>query len=251
MSQVVAVTVAVEDPECEWSSGLFSCFDDCGSCMFGWCCAPCAIASARSDFDGSNWCFNCCCANWYSCGYGFCATRNIVREGYHIEGSCIGDLCLPFWCCTGPCALCQVLRETKIRGQVQGTVTVQAANGRTITKQAKDGNNVWGSGLFSCCSDLSACCYACWCPCCATASATAKYDGSNWIFNCLCKSPCLAQSVIRTGKYDIAGSCCDDCCAPFFFGPCAISRLIREVEARGNVHQVQQPGLVEQPPMQN
>lgn len=38
----------------------------------------CAMASARTAFDGSNHCMNCCCASP-------ALLRNIVREGYHIE----------------------------------------------------------------------------------------------------------------------------------------------------------------------
>merc|ERR1711924_395301 len=45
----------------QWSSGLFGCFDDCGSCMYGWCCLCCASASARCNYDGSNCFFNFFC----------------------------------------------------------------------------------------------------------------------------------------------------------------------------------------------
>jgi Cys-rich protein (TIGR01571 family) len=43
-----------------------------------------------------------------------CASRNIIREGYHIKGNCVMDI-LCAGCCL-PCSNCQVLSEAETRG---------------------------------------------------------------------------------------------------------------------------------------
>merc|ERR1711935_379659 len=220
--------VSVQDPESQWRSGICSCFNDCGLCVYAFFCPWCAVASARSNFDMSNFFFNLCCVNQ-------CVVRNIVREAYNIEGTCLGDLCWP--CCFGPCSAAQLLRETKSRGNCNA-VTVLGADGQSIQAETKEGANAWSSGLCGCFSDCSSCCYAWWCPCCAVATASSNYDGSNFCFNCLVKNPCVAHSIIREGEYNIDGTCLEDCCAPAFCAPCAISRLLREVEVRGSINEV-------------
>ena len=81
----------------------------------------CYYAKTRTLFDESNCLFNLLCL-------GPVAIRNIVREGYGIEGSCFGDIlttcCLP--CCTG----IQLRAEVNARGPVtdQNNVYI-AANG--------------------------------------------------------------------------------------------------------------------------
>ena len=42
------------------------------------CCPQCATASARTEYDESNFWFNCCCV-------GGALTRSIIREGLSIE----------------------------------------------------------------------------------------------------------------------------------------------------------------------
>ena len=51
--------------------------------------------------------FNCCCLNGVN-------GRNIIREGYGIQGDCCMDS-LTALCC-GPCSSTQLLIETKKRG---------------------------------------------------------------------------------------------------------------------------------------
>merc|ERR1712159_183265 len=223
MAQVVSVT----HQEVPWSSGLCSCFDDFGSCAYAFCCPCCANASARTNFDGSNMCFNCLCASP-------CVVRNIVREAYNIEGTCAGDICLPIWC--GACSIAQLLRESKTRGSATSAL-VQTNQGQVIKAEQQEGLNTWTSGLCSCFDDFGSCAYAFCCPFCANASAVTNYDGSNWCFNCCAKHPCMAQSIIREGKYNIQGTCLEDICIPYFCTCCAVSRLLREVKARGNINQ--------------
>jgi len=92
-----------------WTRGLGSCCDYPGQCIYACICPACAAASERSNFDRSNWCFNLFTVQP-------CAARNIVREGYNINGGCCGDI-LVMWCCT-PCGLVQMHREIETRGQV-------------------------------------------------------------------------------------------------------------------------------------
>ncbi len=62
---------------------------------------------ARSHYDGSNQCFN------HVCMAGP-LLRNIIREGYAIEGGCCGDIAAAV--CCAPCAACQMLHEVRERG---------------------------------------------------------------------------------------------------------------------------------------
>lgn len=92
----------------DWDEGLFNVFSaGAGTCFKGFCCPNCVSASARTDHDGSDWWFNCCCINQV-------VARSIVREGYGIAGGCFGDI---FWggCC-GPCSAIQIAHEATVRG---------------------------------------------------------------------------------------------------------------------------------------
>jgi Cys-rich protein (TIGR01571 family) len=100
------------------------------------------MASARSKFDESNWCFNCCVLTppvctcvislsafslslFLSLSLSFSLSfslsnlalpvvsvqvlRNIVRQGYNIEGNCCLDILCG--CCLMDCAICQTMNE--------------------------------------------------------------------------------------------------------------------------------------------
>ena len=70
-----------------------------------------ALASAKSQFDGSEWCFNVCCFSFSPC-----IVRNYVRMGYEIDGRVgYSDCFCPTLC--APCAITQLLNETNSRGQ--------------------------------------------------------------------------------------------------------------------------------------
>mmetsp|Transcript_10306 Transcript_10306/g.15668 ORF Transcript_10306/g.15668 Transcript_10306/m.15668 type:complete len:255 (+) Transcript_10306:62-826(+) len=93
----------------------------------------------------------------------------------------------------------------------------------------------WSTSLLGgCCSNLSNCCYATFCPVCALASAKKSFDGSNFCFNCCCFcSPCLVRNYIRNG-YGIDGRIgVSDFCIPCACAPCSIAQLLNEVDAQG------------------
>ena len=81
-----------------WNNALFGgyCCNDIFNCLYGTFFPACAMASAKSIFDGSDWCFNCMCFSPNPC-----LTRNYIRRGYGITGRIgISDcfttgLCLP------------------------------------------------------------------------------------------------------------------------------------------------------------
>jgi len=235
---LMAVVVTQQHAEVPWTSGLCSCFDDFSSCCYACMCPMCAGASAREDFDGSNWCFNCLCLN-------ACVLRNVVREAYNIEGTCLGDCCTPFLC--NCCALSQVLREVKARGSAN-SITAQTSSGQLVRVQTQEGSNQWSSSLFSCCDDIGICFYGWCCPWCSLASTMTKYDNSNWCFNCCTKNVCLSQSIIREGKYNIDGDCCTDILVPCCCMTCVICRLAREVKARGSINETRSIMQVAQAP---
>ena len=80
------------------------------TCLYGTCCPCCAVASAKTMFDGSDWCFNCVCF-----GANPCIVRNYVRMGYEIDGRAgYSDCFCPCVCC--PCAVTQLLNEVTYRG---------------------------------------------------------------------------------------------------------------------------------------
>eukprot|EP00656_Telonema_subtile_P005228 TRINITY_DN12376_c0_g1_i1.p1 TRINITY_DN12376_c0_g1~~TRINITY_DN12376_c0_g1_i1.p1 ORF type:complete len:177 (-),score=6.53 TRINITY_DN12376_c0_g1_i1:504-1034(-) len=164
--------------------------------------------------------FNCLCVS-------SCVTRSIVRRAYNIEGSTCGDLCWPCFC--WGCAAFQALREVKARG-------TPSQNYPLIPIEEAYRRNQWSSGVCGCFDDCGSCCYACFCPSCAVASAASRYDGSNWCFNWLCKSPCATHNILRTGKYSIKGGCGDDICLPLCCSTCVAARMLREVKVRGPVN---------------
>eukprot|EP00658_Telonema_sp_P-2_P015290 TRINITY_DN15877_c0_g1_i9.p1 TRINITY_DN15877_c0_g1~~TRINITY_DN15877_c0_g1_i9.p1 ORF type:complete len:288 (+),score=64.03 TRINITY_DN15877_c0_g1_i9:101-865(+) len=180
--------------------------------------------------------FNFCCVNG-------CVVRNIVREAYHNEGTCVSDICIP--CCCPCCSVAQILREVIAKGSAN-SVNMITTTGQVVRMETVEGSNLWSSELTSCCDDCGSCLYACCCPWCANSSVMTKYDGSNWWFNCFAKQPCVAQSILREGKYNIDGTCCGDVLEPCCCYSCAISRLLREVKVRGPV---QSPGalVIQQP----
>lgn len=109
--------------EVPWSTGLFSCFDDCPNCCIT-CCCPCITFGQISEIVdegvttcGANaaiytligyftgWMGMCC----YSCLY-----RTKMRKQYMLSESPCPDCCVHCFC--ESCALCQEYRELKNRG---------------------------------------------------------------------------------------------------------------------------------------
>lgn len=103
-----------------WKTDLCSCKCGC-PCLYAYMLPSCALASARSDFDGSNCCFNVCCMT----SPGMYST---IRAGYGIPG----DGCSDWWqvMCLSCCSAHQAQREVMLRGNMAQQHTVAA-----MTKQ--------------------------------------------------------------------------------------------------------------------
>eukprot|EP01013_Petalomonas_cantuscygni_P008867 TRINITY_DN21620_c0_g1_i1.p1 TRINITY_DN21620_c0_g1~~TRINITY_DN21620_c0_g1_i1.p1 ORF type:complete len:239 (-),score=14.36 TRINITY_DN21620_c0_g1_i1:198-914(-) len=192
----------------QWSNGLFHV--DPMMCLYAFFCPTCAVASARTEYDQSNWCFNCLTGTPV-------VLRNIVREGYGIEGDCVNDILMGVFC--GCCST------------VQATLEIKARGGKSASHE---GTGKWSDGQFDCLTDPMGCLLAAVCPMVALAQARTKYDQSNCIFNCLCLPPAMTRSVIREG-YDIEGTCVEDLCCTCLpiLGQLEAARVTREVERRG------------------
>eukprot|EP01063_Lacrimia_lanifica_P019482 TRINITY_DN267_c0_g1_i5.p1 TRINITY_DN267_c0_g1~~TRINITY_DN267_c0_g1_i5.p1 ORF type:complete len:221 (+),score=64.80 TRINITY_DN267_c0_g1_i5:63-725(+) len=191
----------------EWNNGLFDvCKPGAGACCYAFCCTPCAAAQQRTTYDTSNCFFNALCVNPLVVG-------NLVREGYGIEGGCVGDI-LTGLCC-GPCSVLRIQNENAVpqrESQRQPAATL--------------GQEAWRAPFFAC--D----CYACCCPMCAGAQARTDYDGSNCLFNALCINGALLRSIVREG-YGIEGNWVMDCLLGSCFAPCVICQVRQEVQMRG------------------
>ncbi|KAF5842683.1 protein plant cadmium resistance 7 [Dunaliella salina] len=86
----------------EWSSGLFSCFDDCMILLCG-CCLPCHL-----------YLLHCClyfCCTPFACIFAG-STRAMVRNKYGLSEQPCNDCCVHCFC--SPCALCQEARQLKV-----------------------------------------------------------------------------------------------------------------------------------------
>lgn len=94
------------DAEREWTTGVFSGYFVSGfTCVFGTCFPCCALASAKSQFDGSDLLFNCLCFST-----NVAIVRNYIRSGYEINGTYgTSDMCLSL--CCWPCVITQLLNE--------------------------------------------------------------------------------------------------------------------------------------------
>jgi len=197
----------------QWSQGLFGCTDNCAEFIYAWFCPHCAVASLRNNFDGSDWVFNCLCLTP-------CAARNLVREGYGIEGSCAEDILIT-WCCH-PCVITQAAAEVTSRGAIQPFVANSPGE--------------WQQGTWSCCDYPAEFIYAWFCPSCAAGSVYSAFDESkDCLFNCLCIGPCVIRNSMREA-YGIEGNCAEDILCMWCCTPCAITQLHGEVQKRGPLH---------------
>ncbi|CAF4124369.1 unnamed protein product [Rotaria sordida] len=106
-----------------WSTGLFDCFDDCGVCLYGYCCAPCLFGENAEKIDGSNCCGSCCL--WYLlaqcslCCLIHMGKRQALRNRYGLDEDCNDCLATTF---CAPCAICQEARELKYRSAAPGGI---------------------------------------------------------------------------------------------------------------------------------
>ena len=95
----------------DWSSGLFSCFQDCTTCIITWL-VPCYTAGKNAEAVGES-CLLFCLAQLINpvdiIARAF--IRKKVRESKGIRGTMVSDLIWHWFC--GPCALCQEARVLK------------------------------------------------------------------------------------------------------------------------------------------
>ena len=102
----------------EWRYGLFSCFDDIGTCLYGCLCGPCLIGDNGGKMGRS--CFGDCCTAYLCINFlgGDCfgptvTQRTDIRRRANLQESGCGE-CMVGWCCF-PCAACQHANEIKFR----------------------------------------------------------------------------------------------------------------------------------------
>ena len=91
-----------------WSSGIFSCCDDCSSCCYTCCCSCCQYGENAEKIESGT----CCLMGTIYCFFSpcmVCYQRGLVRSKYGIEGTAFNDCLCSFFC--GACALCQITRE--------------------------------------------------------------------------------------------------------------------------------------------
>ncbi|XP_063746712.1 cornifelin homolog B-like isoform X2 [Eleginops maclovinus] len=112
-------------PEKDWSSDLFDCFEDASTCCYGFWCGPFLACTVAGRF-GENRCLPLCDT---ACGMPLCvppavlAVRVAMRNRYHIKGSICNDILVSL-CCQW-CSWCQMHRELKHRNKTPNFIVVQ------------------------------------------------------------------------------------------------------------------------------
>lgn len=257
----------------EWKTGLLCCCEGgAGSCLYGFCCPPCATASARTRFDHSDWWMNLLFLNTYT-AYKF------IAEGYQIDTdpccecyTCRCDICRVFWCM--PCTVVQMLNEVKSRHPL-GPLEEHA-----IYHGPENARQHWNYHLFSCLSNMSTCPfitaaglipvvdlwalkafnaqaltlaqrersahinpmehgYNCTEGCC-----TCGYDG--WWFNWCCVSPVITRNYIRD-KSGIQGICKWNRCVNIFLSDVLPTWFCYWCSTCQNVNEMLMDGPMEDP----
>ena len=187
-------------------------------CLFGFCCVPCAQASAKSDLDGSHVLYNCLC--WH---HGM--TYSWLRSVYNIKSNCGSDMMAAIFCSC--CAGRRILSEVRVRKE----------NGQEIENLEKE-KPEWIESLFGC----SGCgiAQAMFCSCCQAHEARMFLQNTEELdccFDCCCFNPCAMYGQVRH-QYKIASTIghplFEDICVPFFCMPCALNRAVREARAYKN-----------------
>lgn len=209
----------------EWNRSLFD-FDNCLNCVIAYFCGPCTMATTRTEFDGSDWCFNCMCI-------GLPAVRSAIRHAYKIKSDDCTEGILGNCLCM-PCSIAQLRHEVSLRGRMPRT-----------TQVPKEG---WNVGMFDMFRDCSVFMYGLCCPQCAIAQARQEYDSTPCCQSFCCQSPVGVRSIIRVG-YNIEGGCCGDILATACCLHCVACQLLNEVRARGpnNGPHIPAPPITSQP----
>jgi len=114
-SQMRPTDIRTKEPPSDIIPGEFQhsfcncCSDGFFTCMTSWLCGFSFLnASTRRSYDESNYCFNCCCLTG-------AMARNMIREGYEIEGNCCSDVILST--CFPCCSAIQLRSEVEARGR--------------------------------------------------------------------------------------------------------------------------------------
>lgn len=187
----------------DWKHFLFAGYcDNIFHCCFGTFFPPCAIASAKSHFDGSDCVFNCVCFGLFPG-----VVRNYIRQGYDIKGRAgISDCFLPMFC--SPCVNTQLLNEVTTRGPHIFSVLQEQDSPWTANQQD-----------FSCIGDPCDFCMTYLFGYCETANIYSQLAGVPLWFalfpGCPCPvNICQTQHLLRK-SYGIGGNdCYDDCFRP-------------------------------------
>ncbi|KAK5993088.1 Protein PLANT CADMIUM RESISTANCE 4 [Cladobotryum mycophilum] len=107
-----------------WSTSLFGCFSPVDTCLIT-CCVPCVTfgkthhrVNKSGDMDGyepvNTSCLLFCGSSFFGLHWVLSALqRSEVRDKYHLEGSCLGDLARS--CCCACCNLIQLDKESEHR----------------------------------------------------------------------------------------------------------------------------------------
>lgn len=124
------------DAEEDWKYHTFSCFDKFEAAIYTFCCPYCALADARSSYDGSDCIFNFFCVPT-------AIARNIIREGYKIKGGCMEDICCSVLCPF--CTICQLVNEVAERGPINRAkmdISLAPMPGQVVVQQPLDQGGV-------------------------------------------------------------------------------------------------------------
>lgn len=98
---------------------LCGCFDDLGSCCYGFWCTSCLFGSNAEKIDNSS-CIGMCCVYNILLSCGICWIPHMMKRGdlrrkYNLRADPCDDCPITF--CCGPCALCQEARFLNRRGR--------------------------------------------------------------------------------------------------------------------------------------
>jgi len=102
-----------------FKNSLTGCTKSIGTCCLAMICPNVVAAQARTAYDGSECWFNCCCMP-------LALTRNVIRQGYAIEGSCFNDCILSALC--GCCISAQLSYEVAERGPIKKVGVAYSTN---------------------------------------------------------------------------------------------------------------------------
>ncbi|KAL5269915.1 hypothetical protein ACHWQZ_G003399 [Mnemiopsis leidyi] len=105
---------AVKGAGGDWTSPLFGCFDDIGTCIITWF-VPCVTIGQNAEASGVASCVGGAVLSLIPIVNLICMVkiRGAIREKYNIEGSPIKDCLLICFC--GLCTITQEARELKVR----------------------------------------------------------------------------------------------------------------------------------------